>query len=168
VNLLREGLDLPEVSLVAILDADKEGFLRNARSLIQTSGRAARNVNGMVILYAEKMTDAILRTIEETNRRRRIQKEYNREHGITPESVKKSIDEILNSTIVADREGRVQKIDRDEINILDLMDSQEALANLKKQMKAAADKLEFEEAAKLRDEILKIESGMGNKPKSKG
>ncbi len=168
VNLLREGLDLPEVSLVAILDSDKEGFLRNARSLIQTSGRAARNVNGMVILYAEKMTGAILQTIEETNRRRSIQKEYNLKHGITPESVIKSIDEILNSTVVADREGKVQKINRDEINILDLMDSQEALANLKKQMKAAADKLEFEEAAKLRDEILKIESGLGKKPKSKG
>ncbi|MFC1551393.1 excinuclease ABC subunit UvrB [Candidatus Latescibacterota bacterium] len=158
VNLLREGLDLPEVSLVAILDADKEGFLRNARSLIQTSGRAARNVNGMVILYAEKMTGAIIQTIEETNRRRTIQKEYNRAHGITPESVIKSIDDILNSTIVADRDGKEQAIDRDEVNILDLMDSQEALANLKKQMKKSADKLEFEEAARLRDEILKIET----------
>jgi excinuclease ABC subunit B len=158
VNLLREGLDLPEVSLVAILDADKEGFLRNARSLIQTSGRAARNVNGMVILYAEKMTGAILQTLEETNRRRKIQKEYNRKHGITPESVIKSIDDILNSTIVADRDGKEQAIDRDEVNILDLMDSQEALTNLKKLMKASADKLEFEEAARLRDEILKIET----------
>ncbi|MFC1538057.1 excinuclease ABC subunit UvrB [Candidatus Latescibacterota bacterium] len=158
VNLLREGLDLPEVSLVAILDADKEGFLRNARSLIQTSGRAARNVNGMVIFYAEKMTGAILQTIEETNRRRSIQKEYNRKHGITPESVKKSIEEILNSTIVADRDGKEKAIDKDEINILDIMDSQEALVNLKKRMKESADKLEFEEAARLRDEILKIET----------
>lgn len=112
----------------------------------------------MVILYAEKMTGAIIQTLEETNRRRRIQKEYNRAHGITPESVIKSIDDILNSTIVADRDGKEQAIDRDEINILDLMDSQEALANLKKQMKKSAGKLEFEEAARLRDEILKIET----------
>ncbi|MFC1651467.1 excinuclease ABC subunit UvrB [Candidatus Latescibacterota bacterium] len=165
VNLLREGLDLPEVSLVAILDADKEGFLRNARSLIQTSGRAARNVNGMVIFYAEKMTGSILKTIEETNRRRTIQKEYNLKHGITPESVKKSIDDIINSTIVADRDGKELVIDRDEVNILDLMDSQEALVNLKKQMKESADKLEFEEAAKLRDEILKIETSFKTGPK---
>jgi len=160
VNLLREGLDLPEVSLVAILDADKEGFLRNARSLIQTSGRAARNVNGMVILYAETVTEAIRQTLEETNRRRRVQKEYNRIHGITPESVKKSIEEILKTTIVADASGKEQKIKHDEVNILDLMDSQEALANLKKKMKESADRLEFEEAARLRDEILKIESNV--------
>jgi len=158
VNLLREGLDLPEVSLVAILDADKQGFLRNERSLIQTSGRAARNVNGMVIFYADTMTDAMRRTIEETNRRRTIQKAYNKEHGITPETVKKSIDDILKTTVVADGTGETRKIDREEVNILDLMDAQEALAALKKQMKSAADKLEFEEAAKLRDEILKIET----------
>ena len=157
VNLLREGLDLPEVSLVAILDADKEGFLRNARSLIQTSGRAARNVNGMVILYAERVTEAIRQTLEETNRRRHLQKEYNRIHGITPESVKKSIEDILKTTVVADASGKEQKIKHDEVNILDLMDSQEALANLKKQMKESADRLEFEKAARLRDEILKIE-----------
>lgn len=160
VNLLREGLDLPEVSLVAILDADKAGFLRDARSLIQTSGRAARNVNGMVILYAETVTEAIRQTLEETNRRRHIQKEHNRIHGITPESVKKSIEEILKTTIVADASGKEQKIKHDEVNILDLMDSQEALANLKKQMKESANKLEFEKAARLRDEILKIESNV--------
>ena len=158
INLLREGLDLPEVSLVAILDADKQGFLRDERSLIQTAGRAARNVNGMVIFYADTMTEAMRRTIEETNRRRSIQNAYNKEHGITPETVKKSIDDILKTTVVADGTGKAQKIDRDEVNILDLMDAQEALAALKKQMKSAADKLEFEEAAKLRDEILKIET----------
>jgi len=156
VNLLREGLDLPEVSLVAILDADKEGFLRNERSLIQTAGRAARNINGMVILYADTMTESMRRTIEETNRRRRIQKEYNETHGITPETVKKSIDEILRSTVIADGTGE-RKIEREKVDILDLMDSYEALAALKKRMKDAAGKLEFEEAARLRDEILKIE-----------
>ena len=160
VNLLREGLDLPEVSLVAILDADKGGFLRNERSLIQTSGRAARNVNGMVILYADTMTGAMHRTLEETNRRRRIQKKYNKIHGITPESVKKSIDQILQTTIIADRTGKEKKIRREEVNILDLMDSYEALSNLKKQMKEAADKLEFEKAASLRNDILKIESNV--------
>ncbi len=158
VNLLREGLDLPEVSLVAILDADKEGFLRNERSLIQTAGRAARNINGMVILYADKMTESMRRTIEETNRRRRIQKEYNKIHGITPESVKKSIDQILQTTIIADEIDKEKKRKREEVNILDIMDSYEALANLKKQMKEAADKLEFERAATLRDDILKIEN----------
>ena len=158
VNLLREGLDLPEVSLVAILDADKQGFLRNERSLIQTAGRAARNVNGRVIFYADTMTEAMHRTIEETNRRRSIQKAYNEKHGITPESVKKSIEEILRTTVVADGTGSTQKVDRDEVNILDLMDAHEALASLKKQMKSAADKLEFEDAARLRDEILRIET----------
>ncbi len=157
VNLLREGLDLPEVSLVAILDADKQGFLRNERSLIQTSGRAARNVNGMVILYADTMTEAMRRTLEETNRRRRIQKQYNQAHGITPVSVKKSIEEILMTTIVADGTASENEIRREEVNILDLMDSHEALATLKQKMKDAAGQLEFEEAAHLRDEILKIE-----------
>ena len=158
VNLLREGLDLPEVSLVAIFDADKMGFLRNERSLVQTAGRAARNVNGLVILYADTMTEAMMRTIEETNRRRVIQKAYNEEHGITPETIRKSIDEILMTTVIADGTGREEKLDRSEVNILDLMDAQEALAALRKQMKSAADKLEFEEAAKLRDEILRIET----------
>ncbi len=160
VNLLREGLDLPEVSLVAIMDADKEGFLRNERSLIQTAGRAARNLNGMVVLYADKMTGAMQRTLEETNRRRRIQKEYNEKHGITPESIIKSIDEILMTTVAADGVEHTGKISRDDVDILDLMDSQEALANLKKRMKEAADQLAFEEAAVLRDEILKIEESV--------
>ncbi|MCE5251689.1 excinuclease ABC subunit UvrB [bacterium] len=158
VNLLREGLDLPEVSLVAILDADKQGFLRNERSLIQTAGRAARNINGMVIFYADTMTDAMRRTIEETNRRRKIQRAYNEKHGITPESVIKSIDDILRTTVIADGTKATAKVEREEVNILDLMDSQEALAALRKKMKSAADKLEFEEAARLRDEIMRIET----------
>ncbi|MFC1511999.1 excinuclease ABC subunit UvrB [Candidatus Latescibacterota bacterium] len=157
VNLLREGLDLPEVSLVAILDADKAGFLRNERSLIQTAGRAARHVNGMVILYADTMTDAMRRTIEETNRRRRIQEDYNESHGITPESIKKSIEEILKTTVIADGVEERRRVDRETVDILELMDAQEALANLKKRMKQAADHLEFEQAALLRDEILRIE-----------
>lgn len=166
VNLLREGLDLPEVSLVAIFDADKMGFLRNERSLVQTAGRAARNINGTVILYADTMTGAMMKTIEETNRRRAIQKAFNEEHGITPESIKKSIDDILKSTVVAEGAGHEEKPDRDTVNILDLMDAQEALAALRKQMKASADKLQFEEAARLRDEILRIETTVkGSKPK---
>ena len=160
VNLLREGLDLPEVSLVAILDADKEGFLRNERSLIQTSGRAARNVNGMVILYADTMTKSMLNTIEETNRRRRIQSDYNKIHGITPQTIKKSIDEILKTTVIADGTDSSKKMKSEEVDILDLIDSQEALANLNKKMKESADKLEFEEAARLRDEILRIETSV--------
>jgi excinuclease ABC subunit B len=158
VNLLREGLDLPEVSLVAILDADKQGFLRNERSLVQTAGRAARHLNGMVIFYADTMTEAMRRTIEETNRRRSIQTAYNVAHGITPESVKKSIEDILKTTVAADGLGREEKVERAEINILDLMDAEEALVALKKRMKTASDKLQFEEAARLRDEILLIES----------
>jgi len=158
VNLLREGLDLPEVSLVAIMDADKEGFLRNDRSLIQTAGRAARNVNGLVILYADTMTGAMRRTIDETNRRRKIQYEYNEAHGITPETIKKSIDDILRSTVVANgAKGPEEAFERENVDILELMDAQEALANLKKRMKEAASHLAFEEAAKLRDEILRIE-----------
>lgn len=157
VNLLREGLDLPEVSLVAVLDADKEGFLRNERSLVQIAGRAARNVNGMVILYADTMTGSMRRTIEETNRRRSIQKAHNREHGITPETIKKSIENILSTTIIADGTGGEKKVRLEDVDILDLMDSHEAMAALKKRMKSAADKLEFEEAALLRDEILKLE-----------
>ncbi len=163
VNLLREGLDLPEVSLVAIFDADKMGFLRNARSLVQTAGRAARNVNGLVIFYADVMTEAMMKTIEETNRRRSIQKEYNERHGITPETILKSIEDILRSTVVAEGVGREAKIEPEDVNILDLMDAQEALAALRIRMKSAADKLQFEEAARLRDEILRIESQIGPK-----
>ena len=167
VNLLREGLDLPEVSLVAILDADKQGFLRNERSLVQTAGRAARHLNGMVIFYADTMTEAMHRTILETNRRRAIQTAYNVANGITPESVKKSIEEIMKTTVVADGMGREEKIERDQVNILDLMDAQEALVALRKRMKTASDKLQFEEAARLRDEILKIETTV-KRPKAKG
>ena len=109
VNLLREGLDLPEVSLVAILDADKEGFLRDAKSLMQIAGRAARNVEGLVLLYADKITDSMREVLDETDRRRRIQQEYNEEHGIEPRSIVKSVDQVLNTTSVADAEERYRR-----------------------------------------------------------
>ncbi|HEY6193357.1 MAG TPA: excinuclease ABC subunit UvrB, partial [Bacteroidota bacterium] len=154
VNLLREGLDLPEVSLVAILDADKEGFLRSERSLIQTAGRAARNVRGRVILYADAITDSMRRAIDETDRRRQKQLEYNRTHGIEPVTVRKSVEEILRSTSVADAIGTG---DRDEVSGLLQAIHEEGpgplLARLEYEMIEAAKRLEFERAASLRDRI---------------
>jgi excinuclease ABC subunit B len=156
INLLREGLDLPEVSLVAILDADKEGFLRSEKSLIQTFGRAARNLNGQVILYADKMTQSMDQAILETNRRRKIQEEYNRVHGITPQTVKKSIRNIMASvyekdylTIPAVSDVREEYVPVKEIPSM--------IQKLKKQMKEAASHLEFERAAELRDKIHRLE-----------
>ncbi|HYA12914.1 MAG TPA: excinuclease ABC subunit UvrB [Syntrophales bacterium] len=152
VNLLREGLDIPEVSLVAILDADKEGFLRSERSLIQTSGRAARNVSGQVIMYADKITDSIKTCLDKTKRRREIQRRYNEEHHITPESIKKSISDILASIYEADyvtvpvvSEDRKLYISEDELPVM--------IRKLKVEMKEAAKNLEFEKAAQLRDQI---------------
>ncbi len=157
INLLREGLDLPEVSLVAILDADKEGFLRDSRSLIQTIGRAARNVEGRAILYADRMTDSMRRCIEETERRRDLQIEYNRTHGITPETIRKSVQEIEFSTRVADaRAAPVARVaDRvrsyqDEVNVEELVKA------LETEMDAAAAELDFERAALLRDELFDL------------
>jgi excinuclease ABC subunit B len=154
INLLREGLDLPEVSLVAILDADKEGFLRSGGSLIQTVGRAARNVNGRAIMYADTMTDSMRQAISETDRRRAIQEDYNREHGITPASIVKSIDEVLTSvyerdyvTIPADDGGETFRTQGE---------LEARLAQLQAQMKAAAANLEFEKAATLRDRIKQL------------
>ena len=156
INLLREGLDLPEVSLVAVLDADKEGFLRSEKSLIQTFGRAARNVNGQVILYADKMTRSMDQAILETNRRRKIQEEYNRVHGITPQTVKKSIRNIMASvyeadylTIPAVSDVREEYIPLKEIPMM--------IQKLRKEMKEAAGHLEFERAAELRDRIQHLE-----------
>ena len=163
VNLLREGLDLPEVSLVAILDADKEGFLRNVRSLIQTIGRAARNAGGKVIMYADKITRSMEIAIDETNRRRRIQMEYNTEHNITPMTVKKSIDNILKQTKVADakKEARQYYVEPDHASIaadpvLSYMTKEEIEKQIKqtqKQMEKAAKELDFIEAARFRDEL---------------
>ena len=161
VNLLREGLDLPEVSLVAILDADKEGFLRSERSLIQTAGRAARHVNGKVLLYADRVTDSMQRAIEETGRRRRIQEEYNREHGITPRSIYKSVEEILKTTAIADvwEEREAAKVVEEKVEYIPSEDADldEQIARLEAEMYEAAERLEFEKAASLRDKIRMLE-----------
>jgi excinuclease ABC subunit B len=153
VNLLREGLDLPEVSLVAILDADKEGFLRSERSLIQTIGRAARHLHGTAILYADRETGSMQRAIEETARRRTIQAAYNEKHGITPESVKRAIDELMGSPIEADYSTvPIEKQEAEEIfESLEALDAE--VARLEERMHRAAEKLDFEEAAQLRDRI---------------
>jgi excinuclease ABC subunit B len=156
INLLREGLDLPEVSLVAILDADKEGFLRSEKSLIQTFGRAARNVNGQVILYADKMTGAMDQAILETNRRRKIQEEYNKVHRITPQTVKKSVRNILASIYDADyftvptvSDIKEEYVATKEIPMM--------IQKLKREMKEVASRLEFERAAEIRDKIHRLE-----------
>ncbi len=166
VNLLREGLDLPEVSLVAIIDADKEGFLRSDRSLIQTAGRTARNVNGKVILYADRETGSMQRMIDETNRRRKKQIEYNKAYGITPVTIYKSIEEVLAATAIADvaaqraarREGaRTASVSDGVVKYLTDDQRKDLLAELKEEMRRAAKDLEFERAAELRDEIARLE-----------
>jgi excinuclease ABC subunit B len=157
VNLLREGLDLPEVSLVAVLDADKEGFLRGRTALVQTIGRAARNTNGKVLMYADKLTEAIQGALEETNRRRAVQLAYNEERGITPESIVKGVSDIaeflsLESPNVPSRRRRgkaeVEGMTRGELEKL--------VITLEEEMFAAAEELRFEYAAKLRDEIKEL------------
>ena len=149
INLLREGLDIPEVSLVAILDADKEGFLRSERSLIQTVGRAARNADGMVIMYADSVTDSMKKTIVETNRRRSIQQKYNEEHGITPQTIIKKVNDIIEiSTHTDDEMEMVGRLSREQ--------RQEMIKQLTKEMHAASKLLEFEHAAFLRDQIKKL------------
>jgi len=156
INLLREGLDLPEVSLVAILDADKEGFLRSEKSLIQTFGRAARNVNGQVILYGDKMTGAMDQAILETNRRRKIQEEYNKVHRITPQTVKKSVRNILSSIYEADY-FTVPAVSDIKGEYMPTKEISAMIQKLKKEMKEAASRLEFERAAELRDRIHLLE-----------
>ncbi len=164
INLLREGLDLPEVSLVAILDADKEGFLRSEVSLMQIAGRAARNVHGKVILYADRITKAMQNTIEETNRRREKQKTFNRHMGIIPQTIYKSADDIRRATAVADIRARyrTKKAPR-EYEFMDQLTGQELIGRLEKEMKEAASNLEFEKAAELRDEILKLKGEIAHK-----
>ena len=156
INLLREGLDLPEVSLVAILDADKEGFLRSETSLIQTFGRTARNVAGRVILYADTRTDSMKKAIAETNRRRKIQEAYNRKHGITPETVRKAIPDILESIYEADYVTVPVAAEKGE-EYVSLFDIPKLITRLKKEMRAAASKLDFEKAAEIRDRIKALE-----------
>ena len=164
VNLLREGLDLPEVSLVAIIDADKEGFLRSEKSLMQVAGRTARNVNGIVIMYADVITQSMQKTISKTNRRRKMQKAYNESHGITPETIYKSVEEIMNSTSIADvkkRDGKedygFSKVAEPILKYMDKEEKQELIEQLRNHMHEAAKDLEFEKAASLRDEIVKLE-----------
>jgi len=158
VNLLREGLDLPEVSLVAILDADKEGFLRSETSLIQTIGRAARNVNAKVILYADTVTESMQRAIDETLRRRVLQEEYNREHGITPETVRKNIRRGIESEANAHRQANQAVGRQDEAEYV----TQEMINELEAEMLAAAEALEFERAARLRDQITHLQKSLGS------
>ena len=186
VNLLREGLDLPEVSLVAILDADKEGFLRSRRSLTQTAGRAARNLNGMVIMYADTITHSMQQTIDETERRRTLQLKYNEEHGITPQAIVKARNAIIgvdtDMTRSEDKQARARKYESNVIDTKDLQkqlaaefdstagvaadpivaymgkgDIERAIDHLKTQMIAAARRMDFLEAAQYRDEILKLQ-----------
>jgi excinuclease ABC subunit B len=151
INLLREGLDIPEVSLVSILDADKEGFLRSERSLIQTCGRAARNVAGEVVLYGSETTPSMSRAVEETNRRRRLQAEYNDKHGITPATIRKEIDNILGSVYEGDY-VTVPTVAAKAVDYKTVEELDQHIAELEKQMNEAAANLEFEEAARLRDE----------------
>ncbi len=159
VNLLREGLDLPEVSLVAILDADKEGFLRSERSLIQTAGRAARNARGTVIMYADKVTDSMQRAIDETNRRRALQEEYNLIHGITPETLYKTREEILQTTAVADEKAdELPLVAEESPEYMDGANRLDIIEELTRKMGEAAENLEFEKAAQYRDEIARLKS----------
>lgn len=156
INLLREGLDIPECALVAILDADKEGFLRSERSLVQTIGRAARNVDGRVILYADKKTDSMTKAIDETKRRRNIQEQFNKKNNITPTSIKRDISDILESIYENDRVN-VELLENEEKHLVG-NNLKKHLEELKKKMLNFAEDLNFEEAAKLRDEIKRLEN----------
>ena len=168
VNLLREGLDLPEVALVAILDADKEGFLRDAKSLMQIAGRAARNLEGRVLFYADKITDSMREVLDETDRRRRIQQQYNEKHGIEPRSIVKSVDQVLNTTSVADAEERYRRKrlglqKRPELELRGVLDSMSRsdvvmmVTEMNAEMRKAAAETDYEKAAYLRDEILMLQ-----------
>lgn len=168
VNLLREGLDLPEVSLVAIIDADKEGFLRSERSLMQTAGRTARNANGKVIMYADVITESMRKTINETNRRRKLQQEYNVKHGIVPETIYKSMEDILSSTSIADIRKKEEKesygfskVAEPVLKYMNKEQKEDLIEQLTEEMHKAAKDLEFEKAANLRDEIQKLKKMIG-------
>ena len=155
INLLREGLDIPEISLVAILDADKEGFLRTETSLIQTIGRAARNAEGHVIMYADTITGSMKKAIDETQRRRKIQEEYNKENKITPQTIKKSVRDLISITKVADSDRTGKEIEKDIESMSD-KELKKLKTLLEKNMHRAAAELNFEEAAMLRDKIIEV------------
>ena len=153
INLLREGLDIPEISLVAILDADKEGFLRSETSLIQTVGRAARNAEGHVIMYADNMTDSMKAAIEETARRRKLQQKYNEEHGITPQTIKKAVRDLISISKTIEKEELRFEKDPESMGREEL---QKLISKVEKQMKKAAADLNFEAAAELRDKMAEL------------
>ncbi|WP_366923817.1 excinuclease ABC subunit UvrB [Metallumcola ferriviriculae] len=155
INLLREGLDLPEVSLVAILDADKEGFLRSERSLIQTSGRAARNVDGMVIMYGDVITESMRKAISETNRRRRIQTQFNRQHNITPATIRKAVRDVIEATKAAETESKY--LTRKDMQKMPQSELKQMINDLEREMQQAARELQFEQAAKLRDLVIELQ-----------
>ncbi len=166
VNLLREGLDLPEVSLVAILDADKEGFLRSESAIMQVAGRTARNVGGRVIMYADRITDSMRRVIDETTRRRVLQAAYNEEHQINPETIRKSMEEILQATSIADvkakrdqrmGEKKTKLVAEPILRFMTREQKAELIEQLRHEMREAAKDLEYERAAQLRDEIARLE-----------
>ena len=157
INLLREGLDIPEITLVAILDADKEGFLRSETSLIQTIGRAARNAEGRVIMYADVMTDSMRMAIDETERRRALQEQYNKEHGITPQTIKKAVRDLISiSKEVARTEETLQKAPES----MSRKELEKLIGDVQKQMKAAAAELNFEMAAELRDKMIELKRNL--------
>ena len=160
INLLREGLDIPEISLVAILDADKEGFLRSETSLIQTIGRAARNAEGRVVMYADNMTDSMLAAIRETNRRREIQNKYNEENGITPQTIKKAVRELISiSKVIAKEEVNFGK-DPESMSDAEL---EKLIGKIQKKMKQAAADLNFEAAAELRDKMAELKKQLAER-----
>ena len=157
INLLREGLDIPEITLVAILDADKEGFLRSETSLIQTVGRAARNAEGHVIMYADTITDSMRIAIDETNRRRQIQQKYNEEHGITPTTIKKAVRDLIAISKAAER-GAAE--DERELESMDEKALAKLVKELEKKMNRASAELDFESAAQFRDRMLEVKKKM--------
>ncbi|RPH57167.1 MAG: excinuclease ABC subunit B, partial [Chloroflexi bacterium] len=174
INLLREGLDLPEVSLVAILDADKEGFLRSDTALIQTIGRAARHINGRVIMYADRITDSMKRALDETNRRRAKQVKFNQEHGIIPVSIHKAIRDITDQLSAEGREkamavgeAKAEYKARREKDKFSQTELQRLIAEMEKQMKESAKNLEFEKAAAIRDEMYELKALLADDPKLK-
>lgn len=157
INLLREGLDIPEITLVAILDADKEGFLRSETSLIQTIGRAARNAEGHVIMYADTITDSMRMAIEETKRRRQIQMRYNEEHGITPQTIKKAVRDLISISQKVDRAQLKLEKDPESMSRKEL---EKLISDVTKKMKKAAAELNFEAAAELRDKLMELKQSL--------